>query len=1177
MKAIKKLFTNRWFWRFVGAILLGLVIWFVGPMIAVGDFRPFGWWPVALFFALLPVMLVTIFSILAWRREKKKNVAMMEELKPDPAAIERDEIAAKLSQALDQLRTARLGSRQAYAYQLPWYAIIGPSGAGKTTALLNCGLEFPTAVAGEYRALRGQPNTPNCDWWFTSEAVLIDTAGRYVSQDEDKEQDASGWKNFLDLLRKYRPLQPLNGLIVAIPAPDFMDARKMEGHTQNVRERLAETTNLLGQNLPIYLMVTKTDLLPGFREFFARATDEESDQVFGSTAPGDKADPAAVLVGFDGLVTSISSRVVDRMQNESDLQRRASIAGFPGQLASLRGPVAKLLDELTKKTRFDQPARVRGVYFSSGTQSGSPVDRILMNVGAPPTASQNAVGSGRSYFLRRFFADLLVPEHGIATRNPVAEASARRNYGIGIAAMVALFVVSLGVWTWGYFRNATLIERVYAITADYSNVAGESRGGSATVQQDLAALGVLGGGTTEMAEASDFALGLGQGGRLNAEMRGIYGRDLQRRLMPILMSLAEGRMASDSPGEVYDALKSYLILGGEGPEQAEHVMAWVPRAWLARAGSNESEAGALATHTAALFDIGFTPQGIDVARKENARRILRAQPPAVRVYGRLKSEALASGERQWIARENAGPRPELLFAQSGAFAPSAGVPALFTRNGYDNIFLPIVERGPELLEDEVWVVGDSASEELTPNQIAQLRSDLERLYFDDFLDHWNTYLGLIELRPVNGLEDNVQRLRDAGGPLSPLAPLLRAIAEVTDLTPAAPEAGGGGGAAAGEMAVDMAAARNSTLNRAANAAERVGGASGGGGGAAGPGGGRQAVIQAFLPLRQFVGPAEGGGPMDGVLATFTQVANALNGIAVLGGSDGSTGAQQSMEARAAILQLRQNGNSLPLPMSGWALDMAGDAEGALGMARGAQMGAAMDANFANCSSTMATSYPIQAASSADLPIESFAQIFGPTGTFASFVNTQLNSYIDTTQPDWQMKPNAGEVGLTQGSVRAFQAANRVTRTFFAGDPTSPRLSYQIEPVALSGADSVVLEIDGQQLSYNGSTPIPVTFDWPGSGGATLQFTRSGSNAISPRAFSGPWALFRMMKLAAVRGGPSPLIGVGSLTQSGARFDFRIRTFGANNPFVSDPFVQVACPDIDASALAHAGAPLVLHG
>ena len=467
------------------------------------------------------------------------------------------------------------------------------------------------------------------------------------------------------------------------------------------------------------------------------------------------------------------------------------------------------------------------------------------------------------------------------------------------------------------------------------------------------------------------------------------------------------------------------------------------------------------------------------------------------------------------------------------------------------------------------MVGDNATAELTPNQIAQLRSDLERLYFDDFLEHWNTYLGLIELRNASGLEDNVQRLRDAGGPLSPIPPLLRAIATATDLTPAQPEAEGGAVAdAAGDAATRAISNRAGSAGRAINAA---GAAQGGGGGDPAPDGGRQAVILAFQPLRQFVGGPEGGGAMDGTLASFTAVANSLNNVAVLGAGDGTTGSHASMDARAAILQLRQTGNSLPLPVSEWSLAMAQDAESALGIARGAQMGAAVDANFANCEQTLATAYPIQASSSADLPIATFTQLFGPSGTYANFVNTQLNNYIDTSGPEWAMKGNASEIGLNPGSVRAFQAANRVTRIFFAGDPTAPRMSYQIEPISLDGADEVVLQIDGQTLTYDGENEIPKVFNWPGSGNASLSFDTGGSPS-SPRTFSGPWALFRLMKLAAVREGASPLIGEGSLTHSGARFDFRIQSFGAANPFVTDPFVQVACPDIDPAALAVSYAP-----
>ncbi len=93
---------------------------------------------------------------------------------------------------------------QRYLYELPWYVIIGAPGSGKTTALLNSGLEFPLAASMGDAAIRGVGGTRNCDWWFTTEAVLIDTAGRYTTQDSEREIDRKAWSGFLDLIKKSR-------------------------------------------------------------------------------------------------------------------------------------------------------------------------------------------------------------------------------------------------------------------------------------------------------------------------------------------------------------------------------------------------------------------------------------------------------------------------------------------------------------------------------------------------------------------------------------------------------------------------------------------------------------------------------------------------------------------------------------------------------------------------------------------------------------------------------------------------------------------------------------------------------------------------------------------------------------------------------------------------------------
>ncbi len=113
-------------------------------------------------------------------------------------------------------------------YELPWYVIIGAPGSGKTTALINSGLHFPLEQRSGKGALRGVGGTRNCDWWFTDEAIFLDTAGRYTTQDSDANADSAGWAEFLKLLQKYRKRRPVNGVILTISAQDLM----AQGHTQ---------------------------------------------------------------------------------------------------------------------------------------------------------------------------------------------------------------------------------------------------------------------------------------------------------------------------------------------------------------------------------------------------------------------------------------------------------------------------------------------------------------------------------------------------------------------------------------------------------------------------------------------------------------------------------------------------------------------------------------------------------------------------------------------------------------------------------------------------------------------------------------------------------------------------------------------------------------------------------
>ena len=126
--------------------------------------------------------------------------------------------------------------------------------------------------------------------------MLIDTAGRYTTQDSNAAVDRAGWDAFLDLLRRTRPRQPLNGVIVAIALSDIANAPSDErlAHARAIRRRIKEVEERLGIRLPVYALFTKADLIAGFTEFFDDLDRERREQVWGVTFPFGKADPGPV-------------------------------------------------------------------------------------------------------------------------------------------------------------------------------------------------------------------------------------------------------------------------------------------------------------------------------------------------------------------------------------------------------------------------------------------------------------------------------------------------------------------------------------------------------------------------------------------------------------------------------------------------------------------------------------------------------------------------------------------------------------------------------------------------------------------------------------------------------------------------------------------------------------------
>ena len=566
---------SRWLLGALALAAFSLVVWFIGDLVAVGGWRPFE--TPAGRGALIAAAAAAWIGWELWRarRARLENERLLEVLAAggsdaDSAARAAREIALlrqrfeAAAAILKQTRFKGPDGESRYVHELPWYVFIGAPGSGKTTALVNSGLHFPLQGTGDVVGIGGDPalagigGTRNCDWWFTEEAVLLDTAGRYTTQQSDLEADAAAWLGFLDLIKRFRPRRPLNGALVTLSVSDLMlwneDERKR--YAWHVRARVAELYERLGVRFPVYLLVTKSDLLAGFMEFFGELGAEDRARVWGMTF--DYADDGFVLgtpgqrfaEEFGALERRLYGAMLDRLQDEPDLQRRAAVYRFPQQFRGLEPLIEQFLDSAFIGVQGASEPLLRGVYFTSGTQEGSPIDRVLGTLarsfnlereGRPALAGGPAPGgSGKSFFLTRLLRAVIFPESGLAGSDERLERRLRGARLLAYGAIGAVTVALASLWTVSYLGNRDFIVAAQAKTAaakgELEKLGASRAGDEAQLVRALDALRDLPGGYRDRESGAPVTSGFGlsQGEKIGAQALRAYRNALRDTLLPRL-------------------------------------------------------------------------------------------------------------------------------------------------------------------------------------------------------------------------------------------------------------------------------------------------------------------------------------------------------------------------------------------------------------------------------------------------------------------------------------------------------------------------------------------------------------------------------------------------------------------------------------------------------------------
>jgi len=1195
MQAILRIIRNRWFIALLGLLAIAIVIWLIGPLIAIAGWEPLD----TITSRLVAIAAVVLFWGLnqLWRyfRARTRNQQMLETVvgqanegkTGDFAARESAEELEILQQRLDEaihiLKESKLGGKhnRQFLYQLPWYIFIGPPGSGKTTALLNSGLRFPLEDKLGRDAIHGIGGTRNCDWWFTDDAVLLDTAGRYTTQDSYEEVDRAAWTGFLDLLKKHRKRRPINGVLVAISTEDLLQQSELErqNHGHAIRKRIQELHDRFGIRFPIYVLFTKCDLLAGFNEFFDNLGREERKQVWGMTFPTiERDDKAGCITHFEEqyskLEQRINDRLIDRLEQERDVKRRALIYSFPQQFSTLKEAANRFLQEVFSPNRFEESPMVRGVYFTSGTQEGTPIDRLLgtmaQEFGLDRQLAPAFSGQGRSYFLNRLFNKVVFPEAHLAGINMRAEQRRAWMQRTAYATAISIAIMAGIAWFTSYSRNLGFVQQV----ATKSEEAEKQL--DAISPTDLSVTGILPpldsiqhlpGGYAEKDSDIPLLMGLGlyQGDKLGEEAQIAYFRALKNLFLPRLILSLEDQLQQrgNNPDYRYEALKVYLMLDDPEHFDPDVIKAWLVLHWqLTLSGPENAQIRqALTGHLDALLQQLPYPLPLPLNQEliAGVRDDLLRVPLANRIYNRIKRTSQLKPILPFRLGVAIGPDAGLVFDRKSGQPLDAEIPGLFTYDGYHRLFLKehLAVAGKILAEK--WILGPRFDQVSKNTDLTTLSSRVRSLYYREYIQIWDQLLNDIRIIPFSSMKQAAEVLNILSGPTSPLRRLLTIVDHETSLGRLP-----GGVQKAAAVADKKLSGLTGTLaeilqiSPADEARQEEAPAT------------ATIVDQHFAKLHQMIRSSEGTPPpIERTIAMLNELYIDTSSIASAANQSNrafNAAREQTGGSGGIAERLKLEAKRQPKPLSGLLTSIADGTSNLTISGLRSHLNAVWRTKVLPFYQRgLANRYPLNRKSRKEATIDDFGRFFSPGGLMDAFFNNYLKDFVDTSRSTWRWTASGNKaLGIPTSTLRQFQRAATIRDTFFGSGSPQPSIHFDMKPIRMDTTISqFTLLLDGQRVTYNHGPARWSRLRWPdekGGSEAKILLSPPAGNKPSGISEDGPWGWFRLLDRSRILASDSPESFQMTFDIGGRKASFMLRASSAYNPFQLKELKDFRCPN-----------------
>ncbi len=1182
--------------RIVGLLLLLSLVWWAGPYVGLESER------LRLYVIggiLLFALSVWLLRLLLLRRRAARFKKELQSQGGDTAGreLEIEELRSKMDEAIASLKSSELGigyRGNAALYALPWFMIIGPSAAGKTTLLRNSGLNFPYAQGSDID-IKGFGGTRNCDWWFSNEAVLLDTAGRYTTEEDDHEE----WSAFLTMLKKHRSRIPLNGVMVAVSLADLLTADEagLEWHVKVIRDRLNELTTQLGCVFPVYIVLTKCDLLHGFEAYFQDLREADRNQVWGGWLAGNSAD-GDLASRFEARMAELYQRLCElrlrKLSMERKFEAKHEIFDFSAQFQATADKLVEFINSLVQNNPYQETPHFCGIYFTSATQEGTPIQRIVGNLRQAFGYVENEpAGEGReakSFFIKKLFQEVIFPNAKGVSKNRRRELVHRWFKTAWVMTCLAAITAAVLLLSTSLTSNTLLINNGSEVAQTLRQ---ELTAETPSQQQAFTALA---DGYEHYQTLLSYRerlpwhlmLGVYQGDQQIEPTRSLLLEGLEQTSFRPTVTALEYRLdnfarqweASGNKGQekiredYYRDLKIYLMMSE--PERIDPALV-VPR--LVALWKEQIRRG----NPELVFDPAAGQQLADLVRLYLEHMQLPAEDPMLAKAWPSRSEIVAKAREQLRTPPNA----ERLYAQIlskaklslkdrslndlvkgtavGVMTSNRTLPGIYTAKGWNEFVGPEIDNVIVAASRGDWVIGyyrnqaqpveeeqavaaepvavEEPEEGSINKELAQrLTQEIRELYFSNYANAWFSMLESVWIKGFNSLPDASKKILLLARSDGPIGELLRSVSQNINLTEPVPGADSGNRQPVAELEGVLR-----DLRKLADPAEKM--------------------TVSLLVNQYLLAISTVQSELDRLAAAVDVPRGAKDYAAnILSGGGASSELYKSWVSTSSLLngieaRTRSLGSKILITpiRHAWRIILQ---EANKDLQREWKV-----AVLASYKERLQGRFPFDREGS-DAALIDLADFFRPEdGIYWSFVQGQLAPFISEGRRSWQEKTwlNLGP-GFNQELLGSLSQAEKISSGLFRRGSNDPEIRFSVYPMPTRGLSEMYFEANGQVYRYRNEPQEWRPFHWSADAekfNAKVYGIAGAGAARAELEVDGIWGIFHLLDKAKIeRQSGTQFLNVWELKTEGEQpivVQFKIKADRENNLFDPNIFTGFELP------------------